>query len=281
MKIKDCLPAELYLRLKYYRVFHKKLNLRHPVTFNEKLQWLKLYDHNPIYPSLVDKYEVKKIVSEKIGSQYIIPTYGVWNSFDEIDFDKLPNRFVLKCTHDSGGVFIVKDKKSMDIKAARSKINNSLKNNFYYEGREWPYKSVKPRIIAEKYLSDSVESEELSDYKLQCFDGKVDDILVCSGRNSEEGVKYYYFDKDWNYLPYSYETEDIEKFKQLKPQNLELMIQLAEKLSRNFPELRVDLYEIQGKVYFGELTLFSNSGFDTTITPEADKILGEKLSLKM
>lgn len=130
-------------------------------------------------------------------------------------------------------------------------------------------------------MSAPSKEKRINDYKLQCFDGKVDDVLVCSGRNSEEGVKYYYFDKNWNYLPYSYEKEDIEKFKQLKPLNLELMIQLAEKLSSDFPELRVDLYEIKGKVYFGELTLFSNSGFDTTITPEADKILGEKLSLRM
>lgn len=278
MKIKDCLPAELYLRLKYYRVFHKKLNLRHPVTFNEKLQWLKLYDHNPIYPSLVDKYEVKKIVSEKIGSQYIIPTYGVWNSFDEIDFDKLPNRFVLKCTHDSGGVFIVKDKKSMDIKAARSKINNSLKNNFYYEGREWPYKSVKPRIIAEKYLSDSDESEELSDYKLMCFNGTVKCSFTCTDRFNNKGLKVTFYDTDWKVMPFErhYPKSDTPISKPLK---YDEMVELAEKLAKDIPFVRVDFYEVKEQVYFGELTFYPGSGFEEFTPSEWDKTLGEWINL--
>ena len=193
------LKDEEYIKLLYESIFGKKLDLDNPQTFNEKLQWLKLHDRNELYKKLVDKYEVKKYVESIIGKEYIIPTINKYEKFDEIKFDELPNQFVLKCTHDSGGIVICKDKKQLDIDNARKKINKSLKNNFYYMFREWPYKNVKPRIIIESFMDDGVNSQ-LVDYKLQCFWGKVDNILVCVDRDKETGVKYHYFDTNWKYL---------------------------------------------------------------------------------
>lgn len=160
-----------YLKILYEIVMGKRLELDNPQTFNEKLQWLKLYDRNDEYTKMVDKYEVKKYVEDKIGKQYIIPTLGVWDRFEDIDFDKLPNKFVLKCTHDSGGVVICKDKNLFDRKLAQKKINKNLKENFFWQSREWPYKNVKPRIIAEEFLENK-SKEEIVDYKYYCFDGK-------------------------------------------------------------------------------------------------------------
>lgn len=283
------LSDEEFLQRRYKMIFNKELNLKAPETFNEKLQWLKLYDRKPIYTEMVDKYYAKKYVTSIAGEEYIIPTLGIWDSFDEIDFKNLPNQFVLKCTHDSGGIVICKDKKSLDIRKTKKKINQSLRRNYYYLGREWPYKNVKPRIIAEKYLEDTSENLEgnykkqevlLKDYKLQCFNGSFDHIFVAEGRFSRRGTRYHYFDRDWNYLSYCpYEDVLVEDLQNLKPKCYDEMIHLAETLSRGLPELRVDLYEVSGKVYFGEMTFYSQSGFDTDITEEADLILGKKLIL--
>ncbi len=272
---------EAYIR----RVFKYSLgyepDLEHPKTFNEKLQWLKLHDHDPLYTRIVDKYEAKQYVAEKIGNQYIIPTYGVWDSFDEIDFSSLPGQFVLKCTHDSGGVVICRDKNSLDLADARKRIAASLKRNYYYTGREWPYKNVKPRILAEKLmLPGSAGEPSLTDYKLLCFDGKFDNIMVCEGRYSQRGVRFYFFDRGWNYLPYCpYDDLDTGIFPALKPSRFEEMIRIAETLSAGFPVLRVDLYETGGQVYFGELTFFPDSGFDAEITRETDLLLGNRLNI--
>ena len=168
----------------------KKLNLKNPQTFNEKLQWLKLYDRKPIYTTMVDKYEVKQFVANIIGEEYIIPTLGVWNSFDDIDFDSLPDRFVLKTTHDSGGVVICSDKRKLDLDTARKKLTKSLKNNFYYQGREWPYKNVKPRIIAEKYVIDDITGE-LRDYKFFCFDGDPKFMFIATERQDSRTLQGY------------------------------------------------------------------------------------------
>lgn len=269
-----------YLERKFKAVVGYPLNLDNPQTFNEKLQWLKLHDRKPIYTTMVDKYEAKAYAASIIGEQYIIPTLGVWDRFEEIDFAKLPERFVLKCTHDSGGLVICRDKAKLDIDAARAKINGSLKHNYYYKSREWPYKDVKPRIIAEAFMEDPDSPGGLNDYKLQCFDGKFDNIFVAEGRFSQRGVRYHYFDRDWKYIPYSsHENLNVNALDVLRPKCYEEMIEIAEKLSEGLPQLRVDLYEIEGKVYFGELTFYSQSGFDTTITHEADNILGSKLTL--
>lgn len=183
------MPDEKYLKLMFRARMGKKLNLDEPQTFNEKLQWLKLYNRKPEYTRMVDKYEAKAYVAERIGAEHIIPTLGIWNSFDEIDFNKLPMQFVLKCTHDSGGLVICKDKEKLDIKAAREKIEKSLKNSYYDWGREWPYKDVKPRIIAEQYMADN-----LRDYKLFCFDSIPRMTLVCSERFTKDGVKEDFYD---------------------------------------------------------------------------------------
>lgn len=268
-----------YLKIIYYQTFNKKLDLKNPKTFNEKLQWLKLYNRNPEYTKMVDKYEVKKYVAEKIGEEYIIPSIGIYNSFDEINFNELPDQFVIKCTHDSGGIVICKDKSNFSIEEARKKINKCMKNNYYRSWREWPYKNVKPRIIIESFMDDGVNSQ-LVDYKLQCFWGKVDNILVCVDRDKETGVKYHYFDTNWKYLKYCpYPGINEKNINISKPKQLDKMIKIAERLSAGIPEVRIDLYIIHGKIYFGEYTFFTNAGFDTTITSDADIILGEKLKL--
>ena len=278
-KLLKLLPDKLFLTIKYYQVFHKKINWKNPKSFNEKLQWLKLYDRQGIYCDCVDKFEAKKYVSNIIGKQYIIPTLGVWDSFDEIDFEKLPKSFVLKCTHDCGGVAIISDKTSINKKDLKKQFNDKLNENYFYTGREWPYKNIKPRIIAEVMLDYDNEGE-LKDYKLQCFNGKFDNVLVCTGRHSKNGVRYYYFDRYWNYLPYSdYGEINTDDFGKFKPKNFDKMVELAEMLAKEFVEIRVDFYNVDGKIYFGELTFFSGDGFDTTITHNADLILGERLQL--
>lgn len=272
---------EAYLKRTFKACFGYVPDLENPRTFNEKLQWLKIHDRKDIYTAMVDKYEAKKYVSHVIGEKYVIPTLGVWAHFDDIDFSKLPMSFVLKCTHDSGSVVLVRDKNHWDKDAAKKLLERGLSRNYYWSGREWPYKNVKPRIIAEAYMGDGVIAD-LRDFKLQCFDGCVDNILVCTDRFSSKGVRYFYFDRDWNFLPYTkekYDDIDLNVLNRFKPQNLALMISLAEVLSAGFPELRVDFYEINGKVYFGELTFYSDGGFDNTITREADVAMGEKLKL--
>ena len=181
---------ENFVKWTYYLTFRKKLDLDNPQTFNEKLQWLKLNDQHEEYTQMVDKYEAKKYVANLIGEEYIIPTLGVYDSFDEIDFDKLPNQFVLKCTHNSGGIIICRDKASLDVPKARKQMTKWLKKNPFWTNREYPYKHVKPRIIAEQYMEDA-GSTELNDYKFYCFDGKPVCVLVCTDRGTK--VKYYFF----------------------------------------------------------------------------------------
>lgn len=273
------MPDKEYLTRMFSARMHKKISWDNPSTFNEKLQCLKLNDRNPLYTRLVDKYEVKKIVSEKIGDQYIIPTLGVWNNFNEINFDELPEKYVLKCTHDSGSYYIVNGIRDFNSKIAKRKLSKALRRNFYYSFREWPYKNVPHRIIAEQYMQNA-DGSPLNDFKFQCFDGKVDNILVCMDRMSSSGVKYHYFDRNWNYLRYCpYPGIDESNVNVPKPQNLDEMIKIAEKLAEGLNEVRVDLYNINGRIYFGEMTFFSQSGFDTDITLEADRIMGSKLNI--
>lgn len=253
------LPDSIFLKMRYYAIFGKKLNLKTPRTYSEKLQWLKLFDRKKLYNKLVDKYEVKEYVSNIIGEQYIIKTLGVWDCFDDIDFCTLPSQFVLKTTHDSGGIVICKEKSKFDIEAARKKINQSLNNNFYYTGREWPYKDLKPRIIAEEYKEDS-ETEELRDYKFFCFDGAVKALFIASDRQIEgEETKFDFFDENYNHLPFI-NGHPNAKVLPSQPKCFEEMKELAGKLSKGFPEVRVDFYEVDGSVYFGELTFFHWSG---------------------
>lgn len=277
-EISKFLPDNIYLKLKYKKCMGKRLNLKHPATFNEKLQWLKVHDHNPQYINLVDKYEAKKIIAEKIGEQYIIPTLGVWNSFDEIDFDKLPDAFVLKCTHDSGGVILCKDKSQFDKKMAKNVIEKDLKRNYFWGGREWPYKHIKPRIIAERYIIDHATGS-LDDYKFFCFDGIVDNVMVVRGRNEGKPL-FYHFDKEWNLCRFNRLTRALPSgFKEEKPKFINEMISIAEKLSSGIRHVRIDLYEANGQIYFGEFTLYNQSGFETGFDDYSDGYLGSKIIL--
>lgn len=273
----DKMPDEEYLKLRFKVRMKKELNLDEPKTFNEKLQWLKLYDRNPEYTRMVDKYEAKKYVADIIGEEYIIPTLGVWDRFEDIDFDALPNQFVLKCTHDSGGLVIVKDKQNLDIKKAKNKIEKSLATNFYLRGREWPYKNVKPRIIAEVYMEDE-KSGELPDYKYFCFNGEAKVMFIATERSAKEETKFDFYDMDFNHLPFTNghpnSTKNIEK-----PEKFDEMKILAEKLSKGIPQLRVDFYEVNGKIYFGELTFSHWGGFVPFNPPEWDLKLGEYITL--
>lgn len=270
------LPDRAYIQLYYFAQFKKFCNLRNPKTYNEKLNWLKLHDRNPDYPKLVDKYEAKKQVARIIGEEYIIPTLGVWDSFDEIDFDALPDQFVLKCTHDSEGVVVVRDKKKLDFPAAREKLTHALSQNFYYMGREWPYKNLKPRIIAEKYMEDHVDGE-LRDYKFFCFDGEPKAMFVASDR-TDHGVFFDYFDLDFNHLDIRQKYPNAAKSIR-KPDNFEKMIELSRKLTKGFPHVRADFYEVDGKLYFGELTFYHFSGFMPFQPEKWDGIFGDWLKL--
>lgn len=269
---------ELYLKMMYWIRLNKKLNLDNPKGFNEKLQWLKLYDRQEKYTKMVDKYEAKKYVSNIIGEEYIIPTIGIYENFDEINFDELPNKFVMKCTHDSGGIVICRDKKNFDINIAKKKINKCLKTNYYYPGREWPYKNVKPRIIIEKYMEEK-NFTQLNDYKFMCFDGKVKCCFVCSERdNKNEGLAVTFFDENWEKMPFIRHYRNSSK-KIDKPKKFDLMVKLAEKLSKTIPFVRVDFYEIGGKVYFGELTFYPGSGFEEFKPDEWDEKIGDWITV--
>lgn len=270
------IPDGLYIQIYYFAHFKKFCNLKKPNTYNEKLNWLKLHDHNPLYTTLVDKYEAKEYVAQIIGNEYIIPTLGVWDSFDDIDFDKLPNQFVLKCTHDSEGLVIVKDKNKLDKKAAKEKIEAALKQNFYYIGREWPYKNVKPRIIAEQYMEDHVDGE-LRDYKFFCFDGEPKVMFIASDRASDH-VKFDYYDLQFNHLDIKQKYPHSQKTLR-KPVAFEKMIEFSKILSKGYPHVRVDFYEVDGHLYFGELTFYHFSGFMPFEPDRWDKIFGDWLKL--
>ncbi|MBI0577475.1 glycosyl transferase [Neobacillus cucumis] len=272
------LPDKIYLNIMYISRMKKKLDLKHPKSFNEKLQWLKIYDRHPKYIQMVDKYEVKKYIKEKVGSEYIIPTYGVWNSFDDINFEMLPDQFVLKCTHDCGGLVICRDKRTFDIEAARNKINSCLKRNYFYNGREWPYKNIKPRVIAEKYMEDPT-SIVLKDYKFYCFNGKPGFVQLSEGMERHSTASMAFLTLEWERLPF--ERSDFLRINNIpsKPLNFELMKSLAEKLSEGHLFLRVDLYEINGKVYFSELTFSPTSGFIPIKPIEYDEQIGRLLAL--
>lgn len=259
------IPDRLWLRIKYLCRMGKNPDLKNPKTFNEKIQWLKLHNRKPEFSVMVDKYEVKKLIEKQTGAEYLIPTLGVWDKFEDIDFETLPNQFVLKCTHDSGGLVICKDKSKLDFEKAKDKINQSLKNNYFWHGREWPYKNVKPRIIAEQYMVDE-SGVELKDYKIFNFNGQPRLIQVDFNRFVKHTKNIY--DTEWNYLnvAINYPTDPTVDIK--KPECLDKMLKMAKELSVGLPFLRTDFYVINGQIYFGELTFSPGSGF-MKITPES------------
>ena len=266
---------EKYIKWKYYLNFHQKLNLDNPQTFNEKLQWLKLYDRKPEYTKMVDKCEAKNYVASIIGKEYIIPTLGVWEKFDDIDFAKLPNRFVLKCTHDSASVVLCKDKTTFDHSAAREKLTEALKTDYYhYDGRQWAYKGIRRRIIAEEYL-DEGNNASLTDYKFMVFGGKCKCVFVCAGRQSRLRLDAY--DMDWQLMPFTRNRHRNMKERALRPQCYDTMLMLAEKIAGfvDNPFVRVDFYQVDGKVYFGEVTFYPEGGLGSFKPKEWDYRLGE------
>lgn len=266
---------KLYLKIKYRLIMRKKLNLKNPQTFNEKLQWLKLYDRNPEYTKMVDKYEVRKYIAETVGEEYLIPLLGVWDKFEDIDFDVLPDQFVLKCTHDSGGLVICKDKLKLDFDVAKKKIKKSLKRNYFWQSREWPYKNVNPKIIAEEYMVDE-SGTELKDYKIFCFNGEPKFLFVATDRPYD--TRFDFFDMEFNHLPFL--NGHLNADRELnRPDGLEKMIEIAKKLSKNMKQVRIDFYDINGKVYFGEITFFHWSGMVPFEPEEWDYKLGEHIKL--
>lgn len=272
------IPDKLYLKILYRLHMGKNLDLNNPTTFNEKLQWLKLYDRKPIYTTMVDKFEVKEYVTNIIGEGYVAKLYGVWDSLAEIDWNSLPSKFVLKTTHDGGGgsVVLCNNKDLLNYDDAIKKIRKSMKHEIYSRFREWPYKNVPHRIIAEELLEDKTEGKDLIDYKVMCFSGIPKLIQVHKGRFENHTQDFY--DINWRLLPYSQGTPS--SFVPMdKPAQLEEMLELSKKLSSGIPFLRVDWYIVSGKLYFGELTFFDASGFDDFDQVELNKIIGNWIKL--
>lgn len=267
-----------FIRAKWFgRRMPYKLDLKTPQTFNAKLQWIKLYDRNPLYTTMVDKYRVKQYVTDRIGADHVIPLLGVWDNVDDIEWEKLPSQFVLKVNHDCGGQVICKDKSKLNIDEAREKLRKAFARNYYYEGREWPYKNVQPKVFAEAYMED--EYGELRDYKFFCFDGKVKALFIASNRqNKNEEVKFDFFDSDFNHLPFTQGHPNAEQVPN-KPKGFEEMKELAAKLSKGIPEVRVDFYDVNGQIYFGEFTLFHFGGMVPFNPTEWDYTFGEWINL--
>lgn len=265
---------EKYIKTIYFLRNGKKLNLNNPVTYFDKINWIKLHDRRPEYTIMVDKYESKKYVADRIGSEYIIPLVdvGVWDDANQIDYNSLPEQFVLKTTHDGGNTYICKEKKNFDFENVKIKLNEAMKKNYYYLSREWPYKNVKPRIICEKYLPGIVDNN----YKFFCFDGEVKFLYVAPYRETTSD----YFDADFNHLDgihnIFHSGADIPP---KKPETFEKMKELASILSKGYPEMRVDFYDDHGKIYFGEITFFQEGGFAPWIPDEWNYKFGEYIKL--
>lgn len=275
------LPDKAYLSLKFHKEFGRFPNWKHPQTFSEKIQWLKLYDRQPEYTMMVDKYAVKDYVANKIGGEYVIPTFAVWDRPEDIEWNRLPNQFVLKTTHGGGneGVVICRDKNTFDKESAIDKLNESLCTDLYRVRREWPYKNVPKRILAEKYIEPDPATGDLSDYKFFCFNGEVKGLFVATERqNPNEEVKFDFFDENYNHLPFR-QGHDHAKVMPSKPKNFNLMKKLAEQLSKGLPHVRVDLYDLGDKVLFGEITFFHFSGLVKFEPEEWDYKFGEWLKL--
>ena len=274
-----------YLSLLWCVRMGYRLDWEHPETFCEKMQWLKLNLRNPEYTVMADKVLVKEWVANRIGQEYVIPTLGVWKRAEDIDFAALPAKFVLKCNHNSGiGMYVCRDKNAMDRRSVLKGLRRGLRKNYYLKNREWPYKNIPPRIIAEQYMEDSSEPDRcLTDYKFYCFGGRPHYCQVIKDRDSHETIDF--FDMEWQHQEF---TGLITRFAPgignalrlpEKPQQFDRMKQIAETLSAGLPFSRIDLYEINGHIYFGEITFFPNSGMGEFVPNEYDKILGRMIRL--
>ena len=276
------LPDSWEIRYRFKKSLGYKCNLNHPRSFNEKIQWLKLHDRNPLYSQLTDKIAVKQIVAQTIGEQYVIPSLsGGYNRFEDIPFDSLPSRFVIKCNHDSYSTIVCADKEQFDFEGARDRINKALKRNFYhYKGKQWGYKNIKPQVFVEKYMAEDGEGRGLTDYKFYMFNGICRCILVFVDRFSSDGPRLNCYDPEWNLLPFSKagksNSEELDK-----PDNLDEMLNIAAELSKVVHNsfVRIDLYNIKGKIYFGEYTFYPGNGFDSFYPAHWDYELGDWLQL--
>ncbi len=279
--IKKCpklMSDKFYIKTLWRMIMGYELDLDNPKTFNEKLQWLKLYDHNPLYFTLVDKYRVKQYVADKIGAEHVIPTLAVWKSVDEIDIDKLPDQFVLKCNHDSGSVVVCRDKSQFDLEAAKKKLGAALKHNFYWDAREWAYKYVKPVVFAEQYMEDSI-THELPDYKFFTMDGIAKALFIATERGDEsKETKFDFFDMEFRHIDVINGHPNADTLPS-KPASFEEMIKMAEKLSKGIPEVRCDFYEVNGQAYFGELTFYHWGGMTKFDPFEFDLEMGDWIQL--
>lgn len=266
-----------FLNLTYWVHYGRFVNWEAPKGFNEKLQWLKVNNRNPEYSKLVDKCDVKEYVAGIIGEDYIIPTIGVWDKVEDVPFEELPEQYVIKCTHDSGSVSICKDKKTFNVSEVKKKLAKGLNSNLYFWGREWPYKNVRPRIIVEKLLKDN-NNDDLKDYKLMCFNGKVKCSFVCSDRFNGEGLKVTFFDREWKKMPF-WRRYPSASYEIPAPKSYHKMIELAERLSEGIPFVRVDFYEVDSRPYFGEMTFFPGNGVEEFNPVEWDYKLGSWINL--
>lgn len=274
----DSWPDDKYLQRKYKAITGKGLSLHNPITFNEKIQWLKLYDRNEIYTTMVDKHLVKEYVACKIGYKYIIPTIAVWNSPHEVDFSILPERFVIKCNHNSGkGMYICKDKTFIDSKQIIADLKKGFDENYFLHGREWPYKNVKRKIIAETFLEDSISG--LTDYKVHVFNGVPKFILVCRDRFSESGLTEDFFTPEWEHISVKRPNIPNSSIDIVKPEQLDEILDLSKKLAKDIPFVRVDFYIVKNQVYFSELTFYPASGFSSFEPEEWDYTFGSWLKL--
>lgn len=268
---------ERFLKGLWRARMHGELNLDQPQLYTEKLQWLKLYDRKPIYATMVDKLAAREFVKERIGEEYLMPLLAVWDRFEDIDLDRLPEQFVLKCTHDSGSYYICRDKSKFDRKIAKKKLKWSLKRNYYYRSREWPYKTATPRIIAEPYMEDA-KCHELRDYKFFTFGGVPKILYIAQGRGTEQGTTAAFFDMEFRHQNLTIEHKMSEVLPEC-PKNFALMKEFAARLSEGTPQLRVDFYEVNGKLLFGEMTFFHCSGLIEFNPPEWNKIFGDWVTL--
>lgn len=270
------LPNRLYIEWMFRMRLHRNLDLVNPQTFNEKLQWIKLYDHNPLYTTLVDKYSVKRYVAELCGEDHVIPLIGVWDKVEDIEWEILPNQFVIKCSHDCGGMIICKDKSKLDITDAKLRLKTAFNKNYYYQSREWPYKNVKKKVFAEAYMED--EYGELRDYKWFCMNGEPKAFFIAQGRQKETETTFDFFDAEFNHLPFTNGHPNAPIVLE-KPKSFEKMKELASVLSKNIPQVRVDFYDVNGHIYFGEFTFFHWGGMMPFEPEEWDYTFGSWIKL--
>lgn len=271
------LPDELYLRICFRIKMGYSLNLESPRTFNEKIQWLKLHDRRPEYTRLVDKLEVRNYIQSRVGEEHLIPLLGVWDHADAIDFSALPDQFVLKCTHDSASAVICPDKSKLDEKAVRKNLARHLHRNYFWAGREWPYKNVTPRIMAEQYVSNA-DGTPLIDYKFFCFNGQPQTIEMHLDRSSALRINTY--DPDWRFLPFSTVNYPNDPSRIApRPDKLDEMLSFVKRIVPQCPFIRADIYVVGDRIYFGELTLYRSGGLEAFVPEQFDQILGDWIAL--